>query len=1051
MHETAPRTVSRNFGALAMTLAAYAGAASSAHAQTGDSVLQGRVIAADTKAPIAEVIVTVRSRSLQGDQTVITDNSGFYRVANLPPGSYVVRFDKENHNSFERGQVQLRASTTLRVDGALVPDTVQGEEIYLVETPPTIDVGSSTVATTISSEMTKRVPLSRPGTKGGGTRSFENVAQAAPEARADAYGTSMAGTTSPENRLIIDGLAVNNTAYGIGSTPLSAEFIQEVNVVTGGYLPEYGRATGGVLNVVTKSGSNTFAGNAWSNVTPGFLEGSRRPLYRDGSTIRWDQPKIGYISDVGFDVAGPIVRDKLWFYAGFDYARSIYDIRRYLMQAWYDGMPITAPVGNGQAQIWNEIPGSESKSIAVSNAYQGILKLSYSPVRTHAFSLTSVAAPSSSGGNGNYGIDPDSGAIEPGTTAAGQYETLAGKYNSHAFDNLLKWTASSKGRKVVVDTTFGWHHEVRDDLPWDGSLPGSGRGLSAVPNVGFRRGRAVGNHPITDFESVPAGFCVEPDPMKATRCPLTTYSLGGPGAIRESKLDRYQLRSVFTTVANVLGHHVLKAGIDLEYVSYQLNKGYTGQNAYRESTDGRTFADVRNYNYLTGPDQLHVLPSLRTDTKAYSLGGFLQNSWSVMDKVTVNAGVRYDTQLLYNTWNRLGLTLPNQWSPRLGFIFDPTQRGRSRIFGSYARYYQNVPLDMADRALSGEPSAYSTRPAGACQLTDPNDQDTCRDPAKLTPLAGQPANPNQKYRASSGVTPVDPDLKASSVDEIVLGAEYEIIESRVGLTYSRRRLGSIIEDMSRDEGETYFIGNPGEGIASDFPRAVRDYDAFTLHFSRAFKARWLAQASYTLSWLRGNYSGLFRPETGQLDPNITSDFDLRSLLENRDGPLPGDRRHQLKLFTARDWAIGSRHLVLTGVGARASSGGPTNYLGYHPIYLFDEVFILERGSGPRLPWTYSVDLRLGYTFTFSREINLTATLDIFNVFNFQKATARDQRYTTANVLPVPGKRSEEDIRTYGRSTDYTRFDVDANKNLNFGNVTRTQEPTIVQLGVRASF
>ena len=81
--------------------------------------------------------------------------------------------------------------------------------------------------------------------------------------------------------------------------------------------------------------------------------------------------------------------------------------------------------------------------------------------------------------------------------------------------------------------------------------------------------------------------------------------------------------------------------------------------------------------------------------------------------------------------------------------------------------------------------------------------------------------------------------------------EYEVIKSRLGLTYTRRRLNNIIEDMSRDEATTYFIGNPGKGIAKDFPEAIRDYDAFTLHFSRSFQQHWLAQASYTLSWLRG--------------------------------------------------------------------------------------------------------------------------------------------------------------------------------------------------------
>src|SRR6201999_1361789 len=111
-------------------------------------------------------------------------------------------------------------------------------------------------------------------------------------------------STSPENRLMIDGLAVNNTAYGIGSTPLSAEFVKELNVVTAGYLPEYGRSTGGVMDVVTKTGSNSFVGSAWSFMTPGALSPARKQLFHEGNTVLFGQPEISLLGDVGADVGG---------------------------------------------------------------------------------------------------------------------------------------------------------------------------------------------------------------------------------------------------------------------------------------------------------------------------------------------------------------------------------------------------------------------------------------------------------------------------------------------------------------------------------------------------------------------------------------------------------------------------------------------------------------------------------------------------------------------------------------------------------------------------
>ena len=131
---------------------------------------------------------------------------------------------------------------------------------------------------------------------------------------------------------------------------------------------------------------------------------------------------------------------------------------------------------------------------------------------------------------------------------------------------------------------------------------------------------------------------------------------------------------------------------------------------------------------------------------------------------------------------------------------------------------------------------------------------------------------------------------------------YELLANiRAGALYTHRYMNSVIEDMSRDGGNSRFMGNPGEGFAQEFPRATRNYDAVTVFLNRTFTDGWLAQASYTWSRLTGNYSGLFRPETFQLDPNFSSDFDLLSLMENRTGLLPFDRTHAIKLFGAKEF------------------------------------------------------------------------------------------------------------------------------------------------------
>jgi hypothetical protein len=213
-------------------------------------------------------------------------------------------------------------------------------------------------------------------------------------------------------------------------------------------------------------------------------------------------------------------------------------------------------------------------------------------------------------------------------------------------------------------------------------------------------------------------------------------------------------------------------------------------------------------------------------------------------------------------------------------------------------------------------------------------------------------------------------------------------------------MNDVVEDMSVDEGLSYFIGNPGKGVGKAFPKAERNYDAGTFYFNKVFSDGWLAQVSYTLSYLRGNWAGLFRPETGQLDPNITSDFDLVSLLTNRDGPLPGDRTHELKVYGAKDFIVTRWLDIDAGVTFRTHSGEPTNYYGAHPTYGVDESFLLPRGSGARLPWVHGVDTHLGVAIKLAKESSLVIGADIFNLFNFQAATAVDNTFTRSEVRPI---------------------------------------------------
>lgn len=1017
----------------------------------------GIVRDAGTGDPIAGASVSVTGENLQGEQAVVTDNSGIFRLPNLPPGIYTIEVANNGYELVSRPNVRIQANTTIRVDTRLRAVTSDTTRTVVVPAP-TINVGSAATGMSIDTEFSKRVPVATPGGKGAANRSFEAVAEATPGARNDLYGTSISGTTSPENNYVVDGISVNDPAFGINGSPLSVEFLEEVNVESGGYMPEYGRSTGGILNAVTQSGSNNFHGSVWGFYTPGQLEGRREIVEREGSAIV-AKPSLGWIGDMGFDVGGPVIKDRLWFYGGFQAARTVYN----LDTSWHRTLvdPVTAETIIDDATGYNvteRIPGTDRRRKSQATTIQVLGKLTFRANRNHNFDLLGIYIPTLSGGNDTYGLDARTGQPEV-VSALGQYEALAHQYRDDAGDLNFKWTATTNDKKWIFDTMIGWHHQRSSRMPSDGSRLGDATGLASIPGVIYRRNNP-GPHSLLDFEELPAGApsgsCApviidDPaDPMaqiQTETCPVNSYQINGPGFLYDRQLERIQGRHMVTHWAQGAGHHLIKAGVDVDYMQYTNLRGYSGGVLYRESTRGTSFSDYRQQGFLVGPDDEVILNSLQWTTYSITTGAFLQDSWNIMDKVTLNAGLRYDSQFLFGNDKTLALALPNQLSPRVGLIWDPTYAGKSKIFANYARFYQSVPLDIADRAGSGDPGLASIHDASVCDPSDP-DQATgvCRSDDSRIPIGGPTDNDQLWIAFGAGKTPVDPKLKPQSSDELVFGGEYEIFSNgRLGLSYTRRWLNYVIEDMSRDEANTYFIGNPGYGIATDFPKANRNYDAIILYMHKRFADHWLASASYTVSWLRGNISGLFRPESGQLDPNINSDFDLISLLDNRQGPLPGDHRHDIKVFGAGEIPLPGNNFILAGGALRARSGGPTNVMASHYLYGSNESFILPRGAGERLPWNFSVDTNTGFRHQFGKSYALSLTMDVFNVLNLQQTIAVDETYTTGDVNPIPGG-SVSDLN--GLNDIY---DEPVVKNPNFGKPIAYQRPRTFRFGLRFEF
>lgn len=1057
-------------------------------------MLTGIVSDAATGKPVPDVVVTATSPSLQGEEVTVTDAAGLYRIPQLPPGVYTIRLEKEAYKPYTRGDISLRVDRTIRLNVQLQPEALKAEEVVVVGRAPTIDVGSTTTGINVGQDFMRNVALIRPGGVSG-TRSFESLAEAAPQVNADRYGFSMNGTTSPENQFVIDGLSVNDPAYGLNATPLSVEFVQDANVITGGYMPEYGRATGGVMNVVTKSGSNEFHGSVFFNITPGALTGPRPQIENFTSTFVQEQAKIWNLGDFGAEVGGPILKDRLWFYAGFAPSFARYyrhgHLRRFVMDPNDDNSDGDNDWRQRDANgnlVSEDIPDTEVGRFGDARSYQFIGKLTFQVTPDHSLTLSVIGSPFTSGGGQGLGIDPQDGTVD--SLLSGTHDSVAHLYRADAYDVALKYAGAALDKHLLFDVTLGWHHQYFARLANDGSPIGATEGVASRPMVLYRRTRP---HSITEFEDFGpdvARACAPVDviednsdpanPVMTTTnpCPVATYSIGGADFMNSALLDRWQGRAMVTYLASLLGHHVIKAGFDLEVMNYTNQKAYSGGYRLRESLGGGTFLDHRQYGYLTGPDEFVQQVDQTANSTSTTMGAFLQDSWSIMDVVTLNVGLRWDQQHIFGADGKLGIALNNEWSPRVGIIYDFTQQGRSKLFGNYARYYESVPLDLADRAFPGERQGgfIRYRNEGAAGTTPDNrgcdplvdlgqTLDECKDPNNYLHL-GSSWDPSQfAYNTGGDKVPVDPNIVPQSSDELVFGGEYEVIpDGRAGVMYTKRWMNAVIEDMSRDESNTYFIGNPGMGLAKDFPKATRDYDAVTVYFTKSFSDLWLAQVSYTWSYLRGNYAGLFRPETGQLDPNINSDFDLQSLLPNRTGPLPGDRTHVIKIFGAKEFQLGEHVAISLGLTYKGRSGEPINYFGSHELYGADEVFVLPRGSGGRLPWVHTVDSRLAFSYKFTKDYVATISAELFNMFNFSAVTAVDETFTEQDVLPYVSDGSDrspqEQICIAGSDGSCerplvgpdgtTRLTAD-DLNKNFKQPTQYQAPLSVRFGIRMSF
>ena len=247
--------------------------------------------------------------------TSVTDEQGVFRFPSVPPGTYTVTVSLQGFQARTASEVRVGLGQVKKVDFSM-PLSGVTESVQVTAETPLVDVRSTSRQANIRAEQVELLP------KG---RDFTTLVTQAPGANQESKlgGLSIDGASAGENRYIIDGIETTNLRNGTSGANLIADFVEEVQVKSSGYTAEYGGATGGVINAVTKSGTNDWHGSLLFNFQSSDLAGARRPTLRQNLVNSDIAEYISYPKDEeshmepGFTIGGPIARNRAWFFAAY--------------------------------------------------------------------------------------------------------------------------------------------------------------------------------------------------------------------------------------------------------------------------------------------------------------------------------------------------------------------------------------------------------------------------------------------------------------------------------------------------------------------------------------------------------------------------------------------------------------------------------------------------------------------------------------------------------------------------------------------------------------
>ena len=945
--------------------------------------------------PIAGAQVTVKSTAQGFTRDLTTDSSGQFRVPLIPQGAYSVSISKAGYKPTSDGALNVRVGGESSYNFTLnAADESVSEVVITATANPQLDFSQTTTGLAIDVEdLQKQVPIGRnitaltllaPGTVEGSSTNFRGQ-------------TSISGASVAENAFYLNGLNITNFDNYIGGSRVPFEFYKSIEVKTGGYSAEYGRATGGIVNAVSKSGSNDFMVGIHGNWSPDSLESDQKDTYQQRGKYRHTNNK-----DVVIEAGGPIIKDRLFFY--------------------------------GLAQLNDNESTQASKTAAsylvdkMKDPFYGVKLDGYITDRQHLeFTLIDTQRITKRTAN-SYTYDATTntdtiGASLPGT----RFEDGATSYVAKYTGTFTDW--------LTISGAYGLNKDRAANKNSLSSLPLVQSDVTgATVRIGSQTASNQDAPRLTSREFYRADVDLY-------------FSLLGDHHIRGG-FDRENLSLTHQSQRNGGANYVYHVG------GPGNPQGVLDPTRYY--IEARTFVGGGSYKarnqaiYIQ--DSWDVLPTLtlnlgvRRDqfqNRGVSVGGKTGDVFVDFDnEIAARIGFTWDPSndgknKIFGNYGRYYLPVASNTSYRqASAILDESAYF---LLPAGTALYNGTTIN---RAL--------LNPTTGLPLAGLGTQITTAGPGICLPGGvGQAGVTGCTVRNNGQVQPfasnISQTLKSTADDEYILGYEHRFDSLwKGGVTLTYRKSLRAADDVSVDPAvvafcqkngiagceniysgfHQYTIINPGSDAtvvltdplpgetkvrtihftADDlkYPKVDRQYIALEFKFDRAFDGKWALNGSYTLSESKGNYEGYVKTDYagGQQDAGITADFDTPGLTEGAYGLLPNHRAHVFKAFGS--YQVFDNFLV--GANVLVSSGRKYGCMGLNPNdpalnasygalshYCFGK--IAPRGTVFSDPWNYRLDLSARYTvpaFGFLPENGLTLRADIFNVFNTRKPVESDE-------------------------------------------------------------